>query len=51
MKHKREQIYEPPTVEIVDVAIEQGFQLSLSGLGDDSDDSEFGDPYYLMEEY
>ncbi len=50
MKHERKQIYAPPIVEIVDVAIEQGFSISLSGLGGDSDDSEFGDPYYLMEE-
>ena len=28
MKHKREQIYEPPTVEIVEVAMEQGFAIS-----------------------
>lgn len=44
MKHKREQIYEPPTVEIVEVAIEQGF--TASGYGQDSDDSEFGEPYH-----
>ena len=49
MKYEREQIYEPPTVEIVEVAMEQGF--AISGWGHDSDDSEFGDPYYLMEEY
>ena len=40
MKYKREQIYEPPTVEIVKVAMEQGF--AISGYGQDSDDSEFG---------
>lgn len=44
MKHEREQIYAPPTVEIVEVAMEQGF--AFSGYGQDSDDSEFGDPYF-----
>ncbi len=44
MKHKREQIYTPPTVEIVEVAMEQGF--AFSGYGDDTyDDYEFGERY------
>ena len=40
MKYEREQIYTPPTAEMVEVAMEQGF--AVSGYGDDSDDSEFG---------
>lgn len=44
MKYEQEQMYAPPTVEIVEVAMEQGF--TISGWGDDSDDSEFGEPYH-----
>ena len=40
MKYEREQIYTPPTVEMVEVTMEQGF--AISGYGQDSDDSEFG---------
>ena len=36
--------YTPPELEICEVAIEQGY--SLSGYGNDSDDSEFGYPEY-----
>ena len=43
LNREQEQIYAPPTIEVVEVAIEQGF--SMSGYGFDSDDSEFGDPY------
>ena len=41
--------YEPPKVEVIEVEVEGGF--AISGYGQDSDDSEFGDSYYLMEEY
>ncbi len=44
MKHRREDIYMPPAIEINEVAIEQGF--TVSGYANDSDDSEFGGPYY-----
>ena len=44
MKHRREEIYVPPAIEINEVAIEYGF--TVSGYADDSDDSEFGDTYY-----
>ncbi len=44
MKHRREEIYIPPAIEINEVVIEQGF--TVSGYGEDSDDSEFGDTYY-----
>ncbi len=35
--------YEPPKVEIIEVEVEKGF--AISGWGDDSDDSEFGNNY------
>ena len=37
-------IYTTPLLELSEVAIEQGF--TMSGYGQDSDDSEFGYPYY-----
>ena len=46
---QRDFMYEPPKVEVIEVEVEGGF--AISGYGQDSDDSEFGDPYYLMEEY
>ena len=35
-------IYEPPMINVVEVEIEDGF--AISGVGSDSDDSEFGTP-------
>ena len=42
MKSK-EIFYEPPMIEVTEVAIEKGF--AVSGSGSDSDDSEFGNYY------
>ena len=35
--------YEPPKMEILEIMVEQAI-LQWSGWGEDSDDSEFGDP-------
>ena len=43
-KNKRKESYEPPKMEILEIMVEQAI-LQMSGWGDDSDDSEFGDPY------
>ncbi len=42
-KNKRKESYEPPKMEIQEIMVEQAI-LQMSGWGDDSDDSEFGDP-------
>ena len=42
-KNKRKDSYEPPKMEILEIMVEQAI-LQMSGWGDDSDDSEFGDP-------
>ena len=42
-KNKRKESYEPPKMEILEIMVEQAI-LQMSGYGDDSDDSEFGDP-------
>ena len=42
-KNKRKESYEPPKMEILEIMVEQAI-LQMSGHGDDSDDSEFGDP-------
>ena len=34
--------YEAPMVEIIEVEVEQGFAVSITGYAPDSDDSEFG---------
>ena len=34
--------YEAPMVEIIEVEVEQGFAVSITGSAPDSDDSEFG---------
>ena len=39
-KMKENILYEPPMVEVIEVEVECGF--AISGLGSDSDDSEFG---------
>lgn len=41
---EQEQIYASPTIEVVEIAIEQGFLMS--GTAPDSDDSEFGSYAY-----
>ena len=43
-KNKRKESYEPPKMEILEIMVEQAIFLQMSGYGDDSDDSEFGDP-------
>ena len=43
-KNKRKESYEPPKMEILEIMVEQAILLQMSGWGDDSDDSEFGDP-------
>ena len=43
-KNKRKESYEPPKMEILEIMVEQAILLQMSGCGDDSDDSEFGDP-------
>jgi len=40
-KNKRKESYEPPKMEILEIMVEQAI-LQWSGLGHDSDDSEFG---------
>ena len=42
-KNKRNESYEPPKMEILGIMVEQVI-LQMSGWGEDSDDSEFGDP-------
>ena len=42
-KNKRKESYEPPKMEILEIMVEQAI-LQWSGRGEDSDDSEFGDP-------
>ena len=42
-RNKRKESYEPPKMEILEIMVEQAI-LQMSGYGDDSDDSEFGDP-------
>ena len=42
-KNKRKESYEPPKMEILEIMVEQAI-LQWSGWGEDSDDSEFGDP-------
>ena len=42
-KNKRKESYVPPKMEILEIMVEQAI-LQMSGYGDDSDDSEFGDP-------
>ena len=42
-KNKRKESYEPPKMEILEIMVKQAI-LQRSGWGDDSDDSEFGDP-------
>ena len=42
-KNKRKESYEPPKMEILEIMVEQAI-LQMSGRGEDSDDSEFGDP-------
>ncbi len=46
---KLAKIYSTPLIEVNEVVAESGF--AISGYSQDSDDSEFGDPYYLMEVY
>ena len=41
---KLAKIYSTPLIEVNEVATESGF--AISGYGQDSDDSEFGDPYF-----
>ena len=41
---QQEIYYFSPTVDVTEVAMEQGF--TISGYGQDSDDSEFGNPYF-----
>ena len=43
-KNKRKESYEPPKMEILEIMVGQAILLQMSGYGDDSDDSEFGDP-------
>ena len=43
-KNKRKESYEPPKMEILEIMVEQAI-LQWSGLGSDSDDSEFGTSY------
>ena len=43
-KNKRKESYEPPKMESLEIMVEQAI-LQMSGWGDDSDDSEFGDPF------
>ena len=40
---QRECTYEPPMIEVIEVEVEGGF--AVSGYGNDSDDSEFGNYY------
>ena len=35
-------MYEAPKVEVIEVKVERGFTISVSGYAPDSDDSEFG---------
>ena len=42
-KNKRKESYEPPKIEILEIMVEQAI-LQISGYGNNSDDSEFGDP-------
>ena len=42
-KVKRKEIYESPAMEYLELMSEQSI-LQMSGCGQDSDDSEFGDP-------
>ena len=42
-KNKRKESYESPKKEILEIMVEQAI-LQMSGYGQDSDDSEFGDP-------
>ena len=42
-RNKRKESYEPPKMEILEIMVEQAI-LQMSGYGNDSDDSEFGDP-------
>ena len=42
-KNKRKESYEPPKMEILEIMVEQAI-LQISGYGNNSDDSEFGDP-------
>ena len=41
-KEQMMEAYEAPLVEVIEVQVERGF--TISGWGNDSDDSEFGDP-------
>ena len=37
-----EETYVAPAIRIVEVGVEQGFSVSITGSAPDSDDSEFG---------
>ena len=39
---KNMDMYEAPQVEVIEVEVEKGFAMSLTGSAPDSDDSEFG---------
>lgn len=41
---KLAKIYSTPLIEVNEVVAESGF--AISGYGQDSDDSEFGEPYH-----
>jgi hypothetical protein len=43
LNKEKSQNYEPPMIEVTEVAIEKGF--TVSGYGSDSDDSEFENYY------
>ena len=40
-ENKNTQTYEPPKLEVLEIMVEQAI-LQMSGMGSDSDDSEFG---------
>ena len=42
-ENKNTPTYEPPKLEVLEIMVEQAI-LQMSGMGSDSDDSEFG-PY------
>ena len=39
---KTTEVYEAPVVEVIEVEVEKGFAMSMTGSTPDSDDSEFG---------
>lgn len=38
--------YEAPQVEVIEVAVEKGYAMTVTGEGSDSDDSDFGPANY-----